>query len=163
VLFPSIRSGIEQPDNLTRFSIETGDVRPFLFSTRLPNETHILGILTLDMETANTYFLGRNKAEATLNYFSWKWRFLVMLSITKVIFGAGNRKPTAASSAQRTKLFLDLLKAIPSRDRIFIAKAAAPWPETLQEPFWAAVREVEGSKWESPKSLRFRCFSQSPN
>ena len=46
-----------------------------LFSSRLPNETHIFAGLMLDAETANCYFRGRGKAEATLTYFSWKWRF----------------------------------------------------------------------------------------
>jgi hypothetical protein len=32
-----------------------------LFSTRLPDETHVLAVLTLDTETANTYYLRRNK------------------------------------------------------------------------------------------------------
>jgi len=84
-----------------------------------------------------------------------------MLNIAKVLFATENRKLTPASSTQRKNLFFDLLKAIPSEDRLFLAIAAEPWPEALQEPFWAAVKQVEGAEWESGKSLRFSCSLQS--
>jgi len=134
-----------------------------LFSSRLPNETHIFAALMLDAETANCYFRGRGKAEAMLTYFSWKWRFLVMLGIVKVIFGPANSSPKPASTAERTRLFFDLLKAIPAKDRSFVLRASEPWPELLQEPLWAAVKLLEGSAWNSAKSLRFRCQGDSLN
>jgi|ERR1700693_1047212 len=58
-----------------------------LFSTRLAGETHILAAFLLDHEVAERYHFCRHAAEAKLPYFSWHWRFAVIFSIAKVIFG----------------------------------------------------------------------------
>ena len=81
-----------------------------LFSSRLRNETHILAALMLDTETANCYFLGRGKAEVSLTYFSWKWRFLVMLGIVKVIFGTANSSPNPRQPLREPSFFSIYLK-----------------------------------------------------
>jgi len=58
-----------------------------LFSSRLAGETHILAAFMLDREVTERFHFCRHAAEAKLPYFSWHWRFAVIFSIAKVIFG----------------------------------------------------------------------------
>ena len=54
----------------------------------------------LDREVVERYHFCRHAAEAKLAYFSWHWRFAVIFSIAKVIFGKGG-DPTPFSVASR--------------------------------------------------------------
>jgi hypothetical protein len=106
-----------------------------LFSSRLPNETHILAALMLDTETAERYCFLRHKAAAQLRCFSWTWRFLVMFSIATIIFGPADSNPRPASNAERTRTFCNLLRSLPPKDHAFVVTASESWPEALAEPF----------------------------
>jgi hypothetical protein len=113
-----------------------------LFSSRLPGETHILAAFLLDHEVAERYHFCRHAAEAKLPYFSWHWRFAVIFSIAKVIFGEHADPTCSAFCPDSSQVFFELLQNLPWEDHIHIFTASRAWPKRVQDDFGRAMKKT---------------------
>jgi hypothetical protein len=84
-----------------------------LFSRRLAGQTHILATFLLDREVAERYHFCRHAAEAKLPYFSWRWRFAVIFSVAKVIFGERGYPTCSEFCPDSSQVFFELLQNLP--------------------------------------------------
>src|SRR5271165_5388500 len=84
-----------------------------LFSSRLASQTHILAVFLLDREFAERYRFCRRAAEAKLTYFSWHWRFAVIFSVAKVIFGKQGESVASTEPLARYSPYEDGLMGVP--------------------------------------------------
>jgi hypothetical protein len=109
-----------------------------LFSSRLSGETHILAAFMLDHEVAERYHFCRHAAEAKLPYFSWHWRFAVIFSVAKVIFGEHADSTCSGFCPDSSQVFFELLQHLPWEDHIHIFTASRTWPKRLQDDFGRA-------------------------
>ena len=123
-----------------------------LFSSRFLSETHILAVFLLDREFAQRYHFCRHAAEAKLAYFSWHWRFAVVFSIAKVIFGKRGDPTRSAWRPDTTEVFFELLRNLPWEDHFHIIMASRTWPERLQDEFGLAMKRLERRAWASKRN-----------
>ena len=114
-----------------------------LFSGRLSGETHILAAFMLDHEVAERYHFCRHAAEAKLPYFSCHWRFAVIFSIAKVIFGEHADPTCSGFCPDSSQVFFELLQHLPWEDHIHIFTASRTWPKRLQDDFGRAMKKTQ--------------------
>jgi hypothetical protein len=136
-----------------------------LFSRRPTWQSrHIPARYFVDLRLALRYFHTPGVAEAQLPFFAWKWRYAVMYCVATAILGFPELQGGIGSMhSQNSKAdpFCDLLYLISFEQQREIVHASHGWPEVMQHRLWRAVQRVEGRRWNSPNSLRFKCQSQS--